>query len=75
MDADDAADHVADPEDDLVTYPFSLGSHCKSDNSSKQPKDDTSVPPKKGTFANVKRKRNKYSCHNIPKNLKNFIKN
>ena len=75
MDADDAADHVADPEDDLVTYPFSLGSHCKSDTSSKQLKDDTSVPPKKGTFANVKREKNKYSGHNIPKNLKNLIKN
>ena len=69
IDAEDAVDHVASPEIGEVTYPFSLGSHKKTDPATSPAKTTSTESSKKGTKENVKLDKKKYGKHNIPKAL------
>ena len=57
IDAEEAADHVADPEDAAVSYPFSLGSKNKSDPASSSLPLISSEQTKKGTKRSIKREK------------------
>ena len=75
IDAEEAADHVADPEDTAVSYPFSLGSKNTSDPASSALPLISSEQTKKGTKRSIKREKNKYREHNIPSKLMKLISN
>ena len=74
IDAEDAVDHVASPEIGEVTYPFSLGSHKKTDPATSPAKTTSTESSKKGTKEHVKLDKKKYGKHNIPKALKKLLK-
>ena len=74
IDAEDAVDHVASPEMGEVTYPFSLGSHKKTDPATSPAKTTSTESSKKGTKKHVKLDKKKYGKHNIPKALKKLLK-
>ena len=75
IDAEEAADHMAYPEDAAVSYPFSLGSKNKSDPASSSPPLISSEQTKKGTKRSIKREKNKYGEYNIPSKPKKLISN
>ena len=75
IDADDAAEHVADPSDGNISFPFGPAKNCNmsSPGSSKQP--EASEPTKKGTNPKkmFSKSVKKYSSRNIPKNIRNSV--
>ena len=64
IDPEEAADHVADPEDPVVSYPFNAPiSHWQEHTSASQK--EPSEPSRKG-IQSPKLDKNKYGYHNIP---------
>ena len=72
IDAEEAADHVANLEDAAVTYPFSINFKNKSE-APTQPSNSSPEPSKKGTPKTFKREKSKYGSHNNPKSLKKLF--
>ena len=70
IDAEDAADHVADPEDGIVIFPFTATIHNKTT----QMAATASEPAKKGTRKKVQIEQKKYGEKNIPLQLKKTLK-
>ena len=69
IDAEDAADHVADPEDGIVSFPFTATIHNKT----AQMAATASEPAKKGTRKKVQIEEKKYGGTNIPLQLKKTL--
>ena len=75
LDAEDAADHIIDPSDGVVTYPFGHTFHRPQSSSAGEPKKQTTDTARKGTSKKICMTKKKYGSHNIPSNVKNFFKN
>ena len=70
IDTYDAADHVLDPEDGVVIYPF-IGITRNSSNLTATP---ASEPARKGKKRKLRLEKNKYGGKNIPHQLKKTLK-
>ena len=72
IDAEDAADHVADPADGEVSYPFGPAKSSNTASSSASKPVDSAEPVKKGTNSrkNFLKAFKKYGSKNVPKNIK-----
>ena len=72
IDAEDAADHMADPADGEVSYPFGPAKSSNTASSSASKPADSAEPVKKGTNPkkNFLKAFKKYGFKNVPKNIK-----
>ena len=73
IDAEEAADHVADPEDPAVSYPFNAPISHRQEHTNASQK-ETSEPSRKGIKSQPKLDKNKYGHHNIPALIKKLCK-
>ena len=75
IDAEDAADHVADPADGEVSYPIRTAKSSNTASSRASKPADSVEPVKKGTNLrkNFLKAFKKYGSKNVPKNIKKII--
>ena len=75
IDAEDAADHVADPADGEVSFPFGPAKICNNASLSGYKPADAAEPVKKGTNPRkiYLKAFKKYGSRNVPKNIKKSI--
>lgn len=75
IDADDAAEHVADPSDGNISFPFGPSKNCNMSSPGSSKQSEASEPTKKGTSPKkmFSKSVKKYSSRNIPKNIRNSV--
>ena len=73
-DAEDAADHITDPSDGVVVYPYGHNLHRPQSPTAGEPKKQPPNTPRKGTSSRIRMAKKKYGSHNIPYNVKICIK-
>ena len=74
INGEDDTDHVADPEDRVVSYPFTANLRDTANTAVDSCKTPVTEPTKKGTKANMQFNKNKYGDKDIPPKLKKLLK-